>query len=197
MAKCPPVERERLVQENLWHDFNRYRGQLAAKMTPKKALDKAIRDFGPGKTPPKLESLAEDTVNAREGELAPWRHLLAYIEEIDEPPACGELEEIRWVKDHLIVPWKDIRPDKVPSLGAISILKIAKENDIEWFRAVARTLYASDKDDPARVDWLDDGRPHIRTIHEVREAARMAVLGQLQSKEGNGQADPVEDEDEQ
>jgi hypothetical protein len=73
-----------------------------------------------------------------------------------------EVRDVRWVFDNIGVPWADIDVDGIPSRGAVSMLKTAKENPQWFYRDMWKPLLkAADEGDGA---YKDDGRKVLELI---------------------------------
>ena len=77
---------------------------------------------------------------------------------LSDERSAGSLEVAEWVFENLIIPWKQIRVDRVPSAGAIALLAEAKE-DRKWFFQTCYSKLLNSKAQAASESWseVDDG----------------------------------------
>ena len=89
------------------------------------------------------------------------------------------LEVYEWVFNHVLVPWEDIKPEEVPSTGAVGLLKHAKDEDCQaqfYQQAMPRLLPSRSQLEQAEA-FSDDGRPLEQLFDLFEKEYRRTVVG--------------------
>lgn len=84
----------------------------------------------------------------------------------------GAVEDVTWVYRNLAMPWDAIRPEDVPSPGAVTLLQFAKDDLATFIKSVWINLMPKRDDITKGQAYKDDGRKLVDFCQQLADQSR-------------------------